>query len=192
MAFENLIIRNVNKINGITVDGILTESVNVEVRVTQNPIEEGADVSDNVVLAPNIITLEGVISDSPLGFAAVAAISKTIGSAFDSITGEFGGSTETRSQQIYNELVSMLKERKFIEIQTTLGLYENLIFQSIFVDRNKQTSRAVFFTATFLEVFVVSSATAEDVEHGEISGDAESNAWASPQNDGTIATVDLT
>lgn len=195
MAFDNLLVRTARDINGIQIDGVLKEVTEATVRATTNPVEFGAEVSDHVIVEPRTIVIEGVVTDSPLGAAAISNIGNSIGGAFDSQTGIFGKSEEralTRSQQIYDELVQMLYKRELIEVQTKLRKYENLIFQSIIVDQDKDTSRAVFFTATFIEALLVEGAQQSTVDQDNIEEPEDANAYGDYENGGYFEAADPT
>ncbi len=191
MAIERIIIRTERDIDGVKIDGILTENTDVKVRVTTNPIESGADIIDHVIKVPVNLTLEGVITDTPLGAAAFANIGNAIGGAIDSLTGLVGSSESqglSRSQQGYKMLVDLLKKRELISIKTKLSEYDNLVFQSIIVNQDKNTSRAVFFTATFIEVFLVQSGQLLNVDRRNISSDDQANTYSDYEDDGQWET----
>ncbi len=157
MAFENLLIRKKRKIGGIAIDGVIEETTNRSVRITEHPVEDATTISDHVIRVPLAYIMEGVITDTPLATEAITGI-------VDSVSGVFGKSEEsgqTRSQQIFSELVKLLDAREIIEIQATLQLYKDLVFESISVKQDKDTSRSIHFTATFKQVLIVKSASTE-------------------------------
>jgi len=187
VAFERILVRTKRDINGILVDGIISERTNVEVRVTQNPVESGVDISDHIITVPSTIILEGVVSDTPLGIAAFTNTINNIGGAVDQVSGYFGASEpkgQTRSQQYYTQLVELLKKHEFITLQTKLKRYEFLVFQSIVVEQDKDTSRAVFFTANFHEVIVVDSAQPTAINNENINEPDQANAYSEYNNNG--------
>lgn len=196
MAFENLIIRNVHKIGGIQVDGIVRESTEVSVRATTNPVEFGADITDHIIRNPKRITLEGVATDTPLGAAAISNLASTIGGVADSVTGLFGSSEPkglTRSQQVYKDLVDLLELREPIELITKLKTYDELIFESITVDQDKNTSRAVFFTATFIEIITVFGARSSDTVDQDNTTTTEAGVgYGATENGGFSGTTQPT
>ena len=163
MAFENLLIRKKRTIGskkgvgGIAIDGVIEETTNRSMRITEHPVEDATTISDHIIRVPLSYSMEGVITDSPLATEALTGIA-------DSVTGVFGKSEEsgqTRSQQIYSELVKLLEKKEVIEIQTTLQLYKDLAFESISVKQDKDRARSIHFSATFKQVIIVRSSSAE-------------------------------
>jgi len=139
MAFENLFIRTKRSIAGVQLDAMISEAHDNSVRLTKHPIEKGADITDHAVVEPKRITLNGVVSDSPLGLAAFAQI-------IDNITGLFGSATSdnlTRSQAAYNTLLQAQESRVPLTVQTKLKLYENMLITKIRTVQDKDTSRIV-------------------------------------------------
>jgi len=195
MALERIIIRPQRSIDGIQIDGILKESTTVSVRTTSNPVESGRDITDHVIINPIKLVLEGVISDAQLGAAGIANITNTIGGVFDQ-SGIFGSSTiggQTRSQQLYGELVTKLQQRQLLTITTKLKEYDNLVFESISVDQDKDTSQSVFFTATFAEVLIVTDAIVRNaVKQNNIGDDDAAASYSEYENGGFFDVADAT
>lgn len=165
MAFENLFVRKKRYIGGVRLDAVIRESHSSPIRLTQNPVEKGADVTDHAIIEPKKLTIEGVVSDTPLGFRAVSDL-------IDTATGYFGASSsdsETRSQIAFNDLNKLKDARDEIEIQTGLKLYPNMMILDIKVDQDKDTSRAIFMTIECQEVIIVETEVVE-LSKDQLSG----------------------
>ena len=191
MAFENLLITVKRQIEGIKIDGVITESTARTMRVTTNPIESGKNVSDHVIEEPLRYNMTGVITDTPVG---AAAFSELAGSVVDIATGIFGQSESsgiTRSRQAYNELVALMQKREKVTVETGLQRYEDLIFESIVVNADKDTSNGIFFTATFLQVLTVVTGR-QFIDSDSIDGDENSAAFANKSNAGFVDTAPAT
>lgn len=157
MAFENLIVRKKRQIGGITIDGIISENTNRSMRLTNNPLEDGSNVADHIITDPLTYTLEGVITDTPLG---LEGFTETVTGVVDTASGIFGASDasgQTRSQQIYAQLVALMEEKQLLTVQTSIRLYDDLVMESIIVTTDKDKRRAIFFTAGFKQAIVVKS-----------------------------------
>lgn len=57
---------------GLKLDAVLQEAFEIEVDVTQYPIEKGADISDHAIVKPAIYTLTGVVTDNPLKWSSTS------------------------------------------------------------------------------------------------------------------------
>lgn len=155
MAFENLLVRAKRAINGqfisVQLDGVIVERFGNPIRPTQNPIENGAVVSDHAVIEPRFYSMDAVVTDTPLGVAAVGQLVDTVTSLF----GDSTGSGATRSQQAYKALVDLARTREPISIVTGLETMDNMIILDVAPTRDKDTSNALFFTMDLLEVIIV-------------------------------------
>ena len=150
MAFENLFIRTRKDIEGIQLDAVIRESHSNKVRTTDNPVELGADITDNAIIEPKLVSILAEVTDSPLGFQAGNEI-------VDSVTGLFGSSTSnniTRSEAAYNALLQLKEAREPIEIQTKLRLYTNMLIVDVSTSQDKDSSRSVLLNITAKEVFI--------------------------------------
>jgi len=183
MAFENLLITVKRQIGGIKVDGVITESTERTMRVTTNPVESGVNIADHVIQEPLRYSMTGVITDTPIG---AAAFSQLAGSVVDAATGIFGESESsgaTRSQQAYNELVALMNAKEIITVDTTLQKYEDLIFESIVVNADKNTANGIHFSASFVQAFIVKTSR-QKVDAENIEGSEDKAALSSKSNSG--------
>lgn len=188
MAFENLIIRETKKIAGIAIDGVITENTTRTMRMTSNPIESGDNVADHVIQEPMTYSLEGVITDTPLG---LVGIQETISGVKDAVSGIFGKSDttgQTRSQQVYFALVELMQNKALLVVETSLKRYDDLIMETLNVIQDKDKSRAVFFTATFRQALIVRNIGGGLLEENMTERVTKTSA-ANPINGGTAATA---
>jgi len=153
MAFEQLFIRTKKSIGGIELDAVLSETHNNNIRITKNPIELGADITDHAIIEPKKINIVAQVSDTPLGAAA-------FGTIVDSVTGLFGSSTSgdlTRSNAAYQAMVQLMELREPIDVQTNLILYTNMMITSLSTRQDKNSARAVMMVLNLEEVIITES-----------------------------------
>jgi len=188
MAFENLLITFKRKIGAIKIDGVINESTQRKMRITTNPIENGATISDHIIEEPLRYVMKGTITDTPLG---AAAFTELAGSVIDAATGIFGKSESsgtTRSNQAYQELVKLMKARESITVETKLEKYEDLLFESITINTNVSNSNGISFTASFLQPLTVVIAR-QAVDQDSIDTDENSAAYGNKSNTGFSGTT---
>ena len=153
MAFENLFIRTKKSIGGIELDAVLSETHVNQVRLTKNPIELGADITDHSIVEAKRINIVAQVSDNPLGSAA-------FGQIIDLVTGLFGTSTTqniTRSNAAYAAIVQLMETREPIEIQTKLKLYSDMLITGLSTTQDKNSSRIVLMTLNLEEALITES-----------------------------------
>jgi hypothetical protein len=158
MAINTLLIRTRRTIGTeaefITLDAVIRESVQSDITITKNPVEEGAEITDHAIIQPKRYTLEGVVTDTP-------RLSANIGTDIvNRVTGLFGSSTEegrSRSNSAYLTLVRIQESRTPFNISTGFQEFRNVLIESIVTAQDKNTSQAFFFTAKLLEVNIVNT-----------------------------------
>jgi len=188
MSFENLLIRTNRDIGGIILDAVISETTTSNVRVTRNPVELGADINDHAIIEPKEYSLEGVVTDSPLfGLGVVSNLGNNL-----TQSGFFGSSSEdsrTRSQAAFDSLILLQESREPIDIQTGLKQYSNMLISNITVTQNKDTSRAIFFTAKLTEV-IITSTEVIDFPKDSLEADVTQQQGSSPIDEGQKQATD--
>ena len=172
MAFENLFIRKQKSLGGVKLDAVLTETHDNVFSLTKNPVELGAEIADSVVIQPKTVTISTVVTDTPIGLAA-------LGQIVDNVTGFFGTSNEenlTRSAAAYNSIIALAETREPLELQTNLKLYENMIVTGISTSQNKDSSRMVNMIIKLEEVIIVETQIVQLTESQLADGSAKKQA----------------
>lgn len=126
------------RIDGYDVDVAVREEHTHECEVSKYPVEEGADRTDHVRVLPDVVVLEGCVSDTPIG----------------SLADTRGIEGVKASEEAYDLLKRIRKARLPVTIETSLGRYESMVLKSLRVPRTPQDGDALVFTATFEEFIV--------------------------------------
>lgn len=125
-------------IDGYLVDVFVSESPDLPAEITDYPVEEGSDVSDNIRNLPVQLRVEGVISDTPIGILA-----------------------ELREGLPANEAYELLKEiresRRLVTVETSRDVYKNMALENLSLSDTAETGDALQFSATFKQVITVSN-----------------------------------
>lgn len=162
---------------GLELDASVNETHEATATVTQSEVEDGSNVNDHVTLLPKKLTLEGVVSKTPLGIAgligsvgtavagaaAQASTSKAMAAAITTGTASFGGLIANsiggarEPADVYDFLVELRDRRLPFDVVTALKLYQNMVLTSLSVPRNIQNTGVLRFTAVMEQVKIVSS-----------------------------------
>lgn len=132
------------KLGPVSMDVVVRETHESALRITRNPVEMGADISDHAFIEPKRLILEAVAAGGSISPAQIAAA--------------------------YQSIVALQESREPFEIVTGLNLYRNMLIESVAVDRDKDTARVLYFTADCIEVIIVDTESNEDAAGSENKG----------------------
>lgn len=128
------------KIDGYPIDLAITETLNLESTVTKYPIERGAKIADHVQNEPPTITLEGIVSDTPIGVIATDPTRQVV----------TGGALP--SKDALTRLLAIRDAKEPVVIECNLGRFEQMIMTSLEVPKSKEVGKALQFTVTFEQI----------------------------------------
>jgi len=140
MAITQLIFKKGNFIGEIELDVVITESASATARITKNPVENGADINDHVIIEPMTFSISGVVSNS----------SSNVLEAAQNIF-----STKTKAQEAWEDLLELQINRIPFTLVQGLKSYDNVLITNLSESQDKETSNALYFTATLSEVILV-------------------------------------
>lgn len=157
------------KFGAIAIDGSLSESHDHTARVTQYPIEFGADKSDHIQREPERVTIQGFVSNQPakLGWQAMPD--------FDPV----------RHLTAWQQLLELFEQDVPFTLVTSLRVYSSMIFESLTADRSFESTNVLAFSASLRELETAFTTFAETQVAEEIADLAETAANVAMQ--GAIA-----
>ena len=128
------------KIAGYPIDCALNERLNYEAEATKFPVEKGADVSDHVRAQFPVFELDGLVSDTPIG-ALVSDPSRQT---------EAGKALPSRDS--FDFLVGVYNAKQPVTVECSFGKFDNMVLVNLTPEKNKETTKAFKFTATFSQL----------------------------------------
>lgn len=156
--FQRLLVGTDRNFATIEVDAVLLEQFEVSSQITSHPIDTGAEISDHVINNPRMYTIEAVVTDTPMGLlSALQTLGDNAAAALRYLTNGLGGDDSTapataRSVAAFQSLMALWESKAAINVQTGMGLWENLVIQNIRVRVDKETANHLRFTAALQEV----------------------------------------
>lgn len=111
-------------------------------KITEHPVQTGANISDHAYLEPKELTIEVGMSDV----------------AKDIIDGQFSGSW-SRSVKAYEKLRELQSQRIPVDVLTRLGLYKNMMITALSVPDDYKTLYGLRASVTMKEILVATTRT---------------------------------
>lgn len=124
----------------INFDLVLSENHNFSANATTHPVEDGSEISDHIINALENGTLNGLISN------------------FSINAGEI---TSNRSQDVFDALVALWKEKTLVTITTVMRVYEDVVITSMPFLRDGSQGESLPISISFRQMRVV---TLEQIE----------------------------
>jgi hypothetical protein len=131
-------------IDGYPLDLVETEQHELSAEVTQHPVEDGGNVSDNVIVKPRELTFtNAVVSDTPIGAIAADPTRTQL--------------TQKASDDAYARLEATLLAKQPVVVVTRLKKYPTMILDKLSVTQTAKEAGGLVFTAHFTEVNIVTN-----------------------------------
>lgn len=118
------------KVGSVELDVTIREDHRYSSRVTTYPIEDGSTLSDHIINEPTVLVLEGIVTDTPLGFLSLF----------------------NRSVDAFNRLIQIHQNRQLVTVVTGLKVYPNMVITVLNVPREVRTGQSLRFTIEMQEV----------------------------------------
>lgn len=151
-------------------DASVTETHTDESEVTEFPVEEGSDISDHVRKKPTVITIEGMISNTPILFLATLQAKSPIDGDLTPV--------RDRVEAANSKLQELQDAGVFVDVITSLKTYSNMVIIGKSVYRDAANGNVLRVTLTLKEIKIASALTIdkpipEDVANKKASNDGK-------------------
>ncbi len=144
---------DVDPFSMLVLDAIISEGHTIENEITKHPVETPTGAgrrTDHARSMPRVFSMEGIASDSHLGVLA----GDQHASADD----------EGNALEVYRQLEKLADDHAFITIITGLRVYNDMVIETIDIQRDINTGKALRFSATFSQVTLVSTKVTENIK----------------------------
>ena len=161
----------------IVFDAIVKELIELNADLTRHPIEDRSDITDHVRVHPERISIDAIISDTPVslerafaggvaGYAS-AVVTKAAKSAIPGIGGSAAGALASvgiftvakrifddnaRAKSGYASITEIWKNRVLIDVQTGLTLYRDMVITRLSSLRTYTNGNTFEFSMTIEKV----------------------------------------
>jgi len=165
-------------IGTFVVDCFMAEHYQFSNAVTDIPVEEGGNISDNIVEEQDVISVEAFIGNT----------------AFEVVTADGNSVSNLQAQdrmarilQAYQELKKLTKAKQLIDVVLGLETFTDMVITSFVIDRDVETGANLPFSMEFKKIKIVKSDTA-NINASQKSG-AGGDQTSSTTDQGVGATT---
>ncbi|RLB89590.1 MAG: hypothetical protein DRH26_11255 [Deltaproteobacteria bacterium] len=160
MSLAQIFFKKGNFLSTVELDIIITEGAVASSRVTENPVEFGANMNDHIIIEPMAFSISGVVSN----------VSSNKLEQFAKIPTIFSKNT-ARSKEAWEALLELMVDKTPFTLIQGLAKYDNIVILSLVENQDKDTANGLFFTATMKEVIYAGAevVTEEQFEDSAIS-----------------------
>lgn len=157
-----------NSVTGSTVlDASVSEQHTIGAEVTRHQVEKGSDTTDHIRALPQKVSIEGVVTNTPIAAPLSASgITASFGAKDFTVGGQkFTAQVLQFSEQfdrvleVYGDLVRAASFGALVTVTTTLHTYQNMAISNFGVPRNAGLGNALRFSIDFSEIRIVETTT---------------------------------
>jgi hypothetical protein len=123
-------------------DAVVRINHNQRIRITEHPVQTGANISDHAYIEPARVTLDIRMSD-----------------AMDSYSAGMWNGGPTKSVSAYQTLLALGFARSLLVLTTRLRTYTNVVIENIEADDTVKTIYGLSCRVTFKEIFLANTQT---------------------------------
>ena len=133
-----------SRLGEIVVDAFINETHTFSSEITEDPIESGGTIVDHVYQMPFSLSIEGIISNTPMSLIGLTV--------FDSVDRYFKDESNNFASNAFAKIEDVFKRREAISIATSLKTYDNMVLESLSVERGGGQQESLRFSCTARQI----------------------------------------
>lgn len=133
----------------IEFDATLSEGHSWNNEITDNPVENGSDVTDHIRRLPNQVTLVGMVTNTPF-LDAQASEDRSIGNEDEDLV-----------EKVLGKIQGLVDDRAVVRVFTKYIVYKDMAIRSVDFIRDASNTNAVIFTVQFKKIAIVETQTVD-------------------------------
>jgi len=122
---------------GYFFDAFIRESHSGSVRITEHPVQGGANISDHAYNLPDRLTIEVFMSDS-----------------METVKASQFTAEKTKSVSAFQKLKELKEKRTLVSVRTRLHYYENMIIENMSTDDDYTTANKLRCTVSLRQIMM--------------------------------------
>jgi hypothetical protein len=140
----------------VELDATISASHSFRVEATQHPVERGAKITDHLRPEPEVVTIEGLITNTPISRTQQTRAVAVTGGTLSTTAGEpsvFG--VPGYAQEAFAKLLAIKDAGALVTLVTELKTYTDMAIVQLTVPRDATVGDALRFSATFQKIVIV-------------------------------------
>jgi hypothetical protein len=150
-------------ISFLSLDAAITVIHTKDIQITEHPVEQGSDVTDNARPKPDGLQIEGFISGTPFGANVPNGFAGNYtnqpGATTDSSGNAYPSGQTGRAKQAFDLLRQIASNGTVITVSTDIHVYDNMLIESLSFPQDALTGDSLRFSCKLKAVRIVASTT---------------------------------
>lgn len=180
-----------SSIESIVAQATVEERHDDELEMTDQPVEQGAAITDHAYVRPSQLIIVCGWSNSPSGANIISTIAGFAGQspalsallgAMDLVDGVLNllDGTQSAVQQAYDTLLTAYRGRTLFDVYTGKRAYENMLIKSLATTTNKEFENAMLIRIMFRQILMAQTQTVTV---------PDSSVMANPEQNGAVQNM---
>lgn len=187
MSVLTLFTRTAPTIGGVEFDAILEDVFEMEVSVTQFPIESGASATDHRIIRPFRWSLIGAVSNNPLKTSVtdftglltnLAGDNGILSTIAGMSAGLLAGSDDTRASQTLQFLIALAATGEPFDIDAGDVQLSNMVIAGIRRRKTPENEQGLLFEAQLIELPTLDTLMSDRTVKQSQLADGDSSKWS--------------
>ena len=138
------------RLGELVIDAFIHETHTFSSEITEHPIESGSVIGDHVYNMPFALTIDGIISNTPMSLVGLVAFD----SAKRFLTNPQGKDNDF-ALIAFEKIEELFERREPISIATSLKIYHKMVLESLSIERGAGAHESLHFNCTAKQIRLV-------------------------------------
>lgn len=158
LGLDAILVKPKRQIAEFTAQVTISEEHVDELEITDQPVEQGAMISDHAFKRPAEVTIRCGWSNSPGSSTLLGSIASAFTGTLGGVSSLLTGNSVSQIKDIYAKFLALQESRIPFDVYTGKRVYTNMLVQSCRTTTDKETENSLFLTVRLRQIIIVRSA----------------------------------
>lgn len=173
IGLDAILVRPKRQIGAFAATVTIAEDHSDELEITDQPVEQGASITDHAFKRPAEVTIECGWSNSPGSSSLLGSLASAVTGTIAGVQSLLTGNSVSQVKDIYAKFLALQESRVPMDVYTGKRVYRNMLIKSLSTRTDVNSENSLYLTVRLRQIIIVASATT-------LSVTADASAQRSP------------
>jgi hypothetical protein len=154
LGVDAILVKPRRAIGPFTAHVTIKEVHSDDLEITEQPVDQGAAVTDHAYKRPAEVVIEAMWSNSPPSNNVVGGLMNAVTGTIEGVQSIITGNSVDQIRDIYQKLLQLQESRIPFDVYTGKRHYANMLVRSLIETTDKESENALRITASLRQVLI--------------------------------------
>lgn len=154
LGVEAILVKPKRGIGPFSAQVTLREVHTDELEITDQPVEQGSQITDHSFMRPAELLIECAWSNSPQNSGFFAGLAGAVTGTIEGVNAILTGNSLDQVRDVYQKMLALQRSRQRFDVFTGKRVYQDMLIKSLITETDKETENLLKLTVQLRQIII--------------------------------------